>query len=253
MAASALLAAASVGIRAASLNLCTDELLLTLAGPGQIVSVTHLGQNPAETPLWREGRRYSSNDGTLLAVTSRRPSLVVTMGGGARDQMRIASRLGIKLISLPYAQSFADIETNVRTVADALGRPAAGAALLGRMAKLRATAPRTRVDTIWLGGGGQTVSPTGLEAQWMALAGLHQRPLRGDRVSLETLVAAPPAILLRSDYRAGQYSRAQRWLNHPIARRVRGSRTVLTDGRAWTCMGPPLIDEIKRLRWSVAR
>ena len=39
----------------ASLNLCTDELLLMLADPGQIASVTHLAQQPAETPLWRAG------------------------------------------------------------------------------------------------------------------------------------------------------------------------------------------------------
>mgnify|MGYP003577284093 CR=1 FL=1 len=186
-------------------------------------------------------------------MVGMRPSLVVTMGGGARDQQRIASRLGIRLISLPYAQSLADVEANIRILAKELGRPAAGGSLLRRIAKLRATALPASLDTIWLGGGGRTVSPAGLEAQWMALAGLRQRPMRGDRVSLETLVAEPPAILLRSDYRAGQYSSAQRWLNHPVARRVRGARTVVTDGRAWTCMGPPLISEIERLRREVAR
>ena len=116
------------------------------------------------------------------------------------------------------------------------------------MAALRATAPHPRIDAIWLGGGGRTVAPTGLEAQWMALAGLRQRPLLGDRVSLETLIADPPAILLRSDYRQGQYSGQQRWLNHPAARRASGSRTIVTDGRRWTCMGPLLIDEVARLR-----
>ncbi|HEY0113800.1 MAG TPA: hypothetical protein VGB59_11735, partial [Allosphingosinicella sp.] len=44
--------------RVASLNLCTDELLLLLAEPRQIVSVTHLAQQEAETPLWRAARRY---------------------------------------------------------------------------------------------------------------------------------------------------------------------------------------------------
>jgi iron complex transport system substrate-binding protein len=41
-----------------SLNLCTDELLLLLADPRQIASVTHLSQRPEETPLWQEARRY---------------------------------------------------------------------------------------------------------------------------------------------------------------------------------------------------
>ena len=87
----------------------------------------------------------------------------------------------------------------------------------------------------------------------MALAGLRQRAMRGDRVSLETLIVDPPRILLRSDYREGQYSGAQRWLSHPVARRARGSRQLATDGRRWTCMGPLLVDEIARLRREVAR
>ena len=88
----------------------------------------------------------------------------------------------------------------------------------------------------------------GLAAEWMALAGFRQRALRGDRVSLEQLLVSPPRVLLRSDYRSGQYSGEQRWLSHPLARGTRASRTIATDGRRWTCMGPTMIDEIARLR-----
>lgn len=245
--------AAAAPRRVTSLNLCTDELVLMLAAPGQIVSVTHLAQDPAETPLWREGRRHRRNDGSLLDAARARPDLVVTMGGGARDRQRIAARLGIATLDLPFAQSLDGIAANIRSVAAALGRRAAGEALVRRIAALRASAPHRQVDAIWLGGGGRTVPPGGPEAQWMALAGLAQRPIRGDRVSLETLLARPPRILLRSDYRQGQYSGAQRWLNHPAVSRLRGARTLRTDGRRWTCMGPLLIEEIARLRREAAR
>src|SRR5688500_9930017 len=68
MPASALLAAASLAsLRVASLNLCTDELLLALAAPEQIVSVTHLAHKPQEATLWRQARRYRQNDGSLLS------------------------------------------------------------------------------------------------------------------------------------------------------------------------------------------
>jgi iron complex transport system substrate-binding protein len=87
----------------------------------------------------------------------------------------------------------------------------------------------------------------------MRLAGLAQRPVTGDRVSLEHLLVRPPAVLLRSDYRQGQYSSEQRWLSHPLARRVRAGRTLATDGRAWTCMGPTLIAEIERLRGTLGK
>ncbi|HMG48364.1 MAG TPA: ABC transporter substrate-binding protein [Allosphingosinicella sp.] len=234
--------------RVASLNLCTDELVLALAAPRQIVSVTHLAQQPAETMLWRLALRYPRNDGSLISVAALRPDLVVTMGGGARDRLRIAERLGIRTLDLPFAQSLTGVAESVRRLALALGREQQGAALLRRLAALIRSAPRSRRDTIWVGGGGRTVTASGLEAQWMALAGLRQRPMPGDRVSLETLLVRPPAVLLRSDYRQGQYSAGQRWLTHPAARWARATRTVPTDGRRWTCMGPLLIDEIYRLR-----
>ncbi len=245
-------AAAAPG-RVASLNLCTDELVMMLAAPAQIVSVTHLAQQQAETPLWHQARRYRRNDGSLLSVVPMRPDLVVNMGGGGRDRLRIAERLGIGTVDLPFARSLADVAESIRRLSLALGRPAEGAALLRRMAALMRSAPPHRRDTIWLGGGGRTVSAEGLEAQWMALAGLRQRPMRGDRVSLEALVVRPPAVVLRSDYRQGQYSAGQRWLAHPAARGPGGARTIPTDGRRWTCMGPLLVDEVLRLRTAAGR
>src|SRR3954464_10555136 len=109
--------------RVASLNLCTDELVLMLAAPEQIVSVTHLAQQEAETPLWRQAARYRRNDGSLLSVVALRPDLVVTMGGGGRDRQHIAERLDIRTVDLPFAQSLGDVVQSIRLLAAALGRP----------------------------------------------------------------------------------------------------------------------------------
>ena len=234
--------------RVASLNLCTDELLLLLGAPEQIASVTHLSRSAAETPLWRQARRHGSNDGSLASVAGLRPDLVLTMGGGGRDRAGIAARLGIRMLELPYPQSIDDIARATERVAEALGRPQAARPMLAEIESLKRSVPARAVDSIWLGGGGRSVAATGLAAQWMALAGLRQRPLPGDRASLELLLARPPAVLLRSDYRAGQYSGEQRWLSHPLARGTGRSRTIATDGRRWTCMGPLMMAEIRRLR-----
>jgi iron complex transport system substrate-binding protein len=253
MPASALLAASAAALKVASLNLCTDELLLTLAAPEQIVSVTHLSQKPEETSLWRQARRYSINDGSLLSVVGRKPDLIITMGSGGRDRARIARRLGIRLIDLPFPQRLSDVERAISTVAHALGRRDVGRQWLAKMGALKRSQPRQMPDTIWLGGGGQSVQANSLAAGWMRLAGFEQRHLGGDRVSLEQLLMRPPAILLRSDYRSGQYSGAQRWLKHPLAKGTGKSRTIATDGRPWTCMGPLMVDEVLRLRAKLRR
>lgn len=233
--------------RAASLNLCTDELLLLLAAPEQIVSLTHLAARPAESPLAEQARLYPANDGTLADAVTTRPDLVLTMGGGG-DRLRIAGRLGIRLVDLPFPQSIDDVMASIRTVAAALGREPQGERLIERIEAVRRTRPAEAIDAMWIGGGGRTVAADGLEAEWMGLAGYRQRAVGGHQVRLEELLVDPPAVLLRSDYRGGQYSRGQAWLEHPLARARTGSRDIVTDGRLWTCMGPLLIGEVERLR-----
>ncbi|MGF1549457.1 MAG: ABC transporter substrate-binding protein [Sphingomonadaceae bacterium] len=246
--AAAAVPASAVPPRAASLNLCTDELLLLLARPEQIVSVTHLSQDRRESPLWKRARAYPRNDGGLAEVAPLKPDIVLAMGGGARDRIGIGRRLGIRVVDLPFPQSLADMRANIATVARALGRRGAGARLIEEIARLERGAPARARDAIWLGGGGLSVPAEGLAAQWMRLAGMRQRELEHDRATLETLLVRPPEILLRSDYRAGQFSGGQRWLGHPLVARVRGAEELRTDGRRWTCMGPLLVPEMARLR-----
>jgi iron complex transport system substrate-binding protein len=241
-------AAEAKPMRVASLNLCTDELLLALADDNQIASVTHLSKQASETPYWKKAQRYRTNDGSLLSVAPMKPGLVLTMGGGVRDRASIAGRLRIRILDLPYPQSLNDIEASVAKVASALGQQERGQQIVDEMRRLRRTAPANGIDTIWLGGGGRTVPARGLAAEWMHLAGLRQRAFRGDRVSLEQLLVSPPDVLLRSDYRKSEFSGEQRWMSHPLARRTRTGKTLSTDGRRWTCMGPSLVPEILRLR-----
>ena len=233
-------------LRAASLNLCTDEYLLLLARPGDVVSVSRLAQDPAESALWRRARAFPANRGAIEQVIGQRPTLLLTMGGGGRSTAAIAGRLGMRVLDLPFPASIDDVAKNMRTVAAALGDEQLARPWLARLQQVR----RQRVgakDAIWVSGGGTSLSSGSPGAQWMALAGLKQRRLAGGRADLETLLVRPPAVLVRSDYRRGQMSQGVRWFDHPIVKRLAG-RTVMTDGRAWTCAGPLMLDEIARLR-----
>jgi iron complex transport system substrate-binding protein len=238
-----LVAAASV----ASLNLCTDEYLLLMAKPQEIASVSFLSQDPEESPLWKTARAHRSNRGSLEDLIAAKPSLVLTMGGGGRATSLIAGKLGIRAIDLRPAASFDDVAANLRTVAMALGEPQRANAWLGRLSALRLGASSRGADAIWISGGGQSLPVPSIGARWLQLAGLHQRPLPDGRVTLETMLVHPPVVLVESKYRSGQMSLGSAWLDHPIVRKAK-SRRIVTDGRAWTCMGPLLIGEIERLK-----
>lgn len=229
--------------RVASLNLCTDELLLALAAPGQISSLTHLSHDARESAYWKAAQAYPANSGTILSVAQDRPDLIVTMGGSGRDTARLASAIGARLVDLPFPARLEDVVTGIRILGEALGRQDRAAALTESIRAFAATAPKRLRPAIFIDSGGRSLASDGAGAQWLALAGLHQRPLAGDRLDREQLLRLPPVMLVVSNYRADQYSRS---VLLPI-RRPR-DKVVATDGRRWTCMGPSLMPEIARLR-----
>ena len=243
------LLAASAALRVASLNLCTDEYLLLLARPGQVASVSRLSQDPADSPLWRTGRRYPANHGGLETALPARPTLLLNMGGGGRSSGLIAGRMGIRTLELAYPQRIEDVEANMVRVAAALGTPERAVAWQRRLARLRQS-PIVPKDAIFLAGGGNSLPKASIGAKWMQLAGFDQRDLPGGKASLELLATRPPAVLLRSDYRQGERSLGQAWLDHPLIRRA-ATHTIRTDGRRWTCAGPLMLSEIERLRRAV--
>jgi iron complex transport system substrate-binding protein len=238
---------ASAPIRVASVNLCTDEMLLLLAKPGEIASVSFLSRDSRETALWHQARRFPANDGTIEQVLAEHPAAILNMGGGGRSRAYLASRIGIHPVDVALPMTLDDVVSNLRRVAAVLGDVHQADPWARRIDALRRSAPAAAEDAIWISGGGFTLAPDSLGAQWLRLAGLRQRPIVGGKVALETLLTAPPKALVISDYRSGQMSGGARWLSHPIVQHG-ASRRIVTDGRAWTCMGPLMIAEIERLR-----
>ena len=246
MAGFASLLAASAALRVASLDLCSDEYLLLLGRPHEIASVSRVSHDPADSSLWRQARHYPANRRGLEGVIATRPTLLLSMGGGGRATSLIAERLHLATMTLAYPSSIAEVEATMIRVAHALGDARRADGWRRRLARLRASPVPLR-DAIFLSGGGASLAAGSVGAQWMKLAGYRQRALPGARATLEVLATAPPQILLRSTYRRSQPSLGQRWLDHPLARRST-ARTIDTDGRPWTCVGPLMVDEIERLR-----
>lgn len=260
----ALAAPAPAPARVVSLNLCSDELALLLAAPGQLVGVSRLGADPLESVLAARARGLPANRGRVTDVVGLRPDLVLTSGGDP-SAAATARRLGMAVVELPQPQTLDAVFANVRRVAAALGRPAAGASVVAAMHRDLglaaggapiggAGAPaegRAKLGTpaLLVGGGGMTVAADGLAAAWLAHAGLVQQAVPRGAVSLERLLVRPPQVLVVSRYRHGQVSIGQSWLSHrALAALPRGVRQLATDGRAWTCLGPTLGPEIARLR-----
>lgn len=247
-----LLTAAAPPTRVASLNLCTDELALLLAAPGQLASVTWLAAEPRETALAPRARGLLLNNGRLEDIAALRPDLVLTSGPATRYAAELAQRMGTRVLDVPSPATTADVRANVRAVAAALGRPGAATPVLAAFDHDLGPPIAARTRALLIQGGGYAPPPNGLAAAFLGHAGLAQMPTQGGHVDFERLLINPPQVVVTANYRATQISRAQSWFAHPALGHL-PSRRLAIDGRAWTCMGPLAARALPGLRAELAR
>ena len=235
--------------RVVSLNLCTDELALLLTPKGKLASVTILAADRQETMLVGRAVGIPTNNGRMDSVAAIRPDLVLTGGFSNRYATELAARLGSKVVDVRPANTLGELRSNIRNVAQAVYNTELGDRIIAALDADLDKVPVKRQSAVLLSGGGYTVRTSGLSATLLRHAGLEQMSFPGDRASIEQLIANPPKVIVITHYRATQSSRYQSWLAHPALRKLPKSTRILhVDGRAWTCLGPPIGAEIARLR-----
>ena len=186
-----------------------------------------------------------------------RPDLVVTMGGGgARPAADRRGGSASGSLDLPFAAEPGRRRgSRSRRLAAALGRPRGGrgAAPADRRAEARAgPAARRRRDLARRRRAHRRRRRASRRNGWRWRACGSGR-CRATGCRSRRCSSARRRCCCAATIAQGQYSSEQRWLTHPLARRAAARRTLATDGRRWTCMGPLLIDEIERLRGSARR
>ncbi|MEQ8661096.1 MAG: ABC transporter substrate-binding protein [Gammaproteobacteria bacterium] len=250
-----LLAAASAmaqaPARVASLNLCTDTMLLELLDDARIVSLTRLARDPDLNPAHARAARLPVNHGAAEEVLVTAPDLVVTAGHAPPLAARLLEQAGIALLVLPAAESFGAYADNLVRLAAALDTPARARALLDELwrslgtrvpAPAAAAAPRALIYQP----NGYTPGTHTLAHAMLRHAGLRDVAAElgrgsGGFVSLEELLLAVPDVLVFPARRAGTASLAEAMLAHPALASLRASahapRTLHIAPALWTCAG----------------
>ena len=124
---------AAAGSRVASLGLCTDELLLLLAPPEQVASVSFLVADPEESELARRAAGVLRNDGSLESALKTKPDLILTGGAVNARASELAKRVGLEVLDLPPPSTLDALRTNIRRLGAALGRKSAADRLIASM------------------------------------------------------------------------------------------------------------------------
>jgi iron complex transport system substrate-binding protein len=246
----------------ASINLCADQLVLIVAAPEQVLTVSWLSADPEESLLAAQAARYPLNYGSAEELLRFHPDVVIAGAYTNAFTRALLARLGYKVIELEPEDSIADIARNLRLVAAAVGREERGDALVAelqaREQQIAAARPAHSPATVVVRPGGFTVGEHSLANELMQLAGVRnvaaeQGLDRWGSLSMETLLASRPELIVLTGYRASQPSLANAVLEHPALRLVRGERrTATVPAPYWDCGLPQSLDAAALLQQAAA-
>ncbi|HTG38765.1 ABC transporter substrate-binding protein [Sphingomonas sp.] len=229
--------------RIVSLNLCADQYLLALADADQIAALTQFAHDPEISAAVRRARAFPTSRGSAEDVLALRPDLILAAPGRRQATMARLQGRDIATLDVDFANSYADIVTQIRSVAAAIGHPARGEALVVRMNRDLAAIPRNagRGATAayyqrrgYLTGTGTLIDDLMQRVGLRNLARTLGKPSLA-RVGLEEMARARPDYLIVETATDRVQDQGTEMLHHPVLRPIARLRLP----QAWTVCGGP--------------
>ena len=254
----ALLAAPSVAQdapgRVVSMNACTDQLAMLVAGEGQLLSVSRLAADPRVSAMVSEAAAYPLNHGRAEEVFLMDPDLVLVGAFSARVAADMLSGLGIRVETFEPAASLADVPERIAQMGRALGREDRAEAIIAAferdLAALRSErGPRPRAALYQANGytsGDRTLAGEILDAAGFRNVAAEMGLSSGGVMPLETLVLAAPDVIVSGQRYPGA-SRSEEILDHPVVAALRGGPEARIADSDWVCGTPFVLRAVERL------
>jgi len=247
--------------RIASLNVCTDQLLLILGLRKRLVSVTFLAADPSSSAMPEAARGLHLNRGRAEEILTLKPDLVLAGDTAATPTVQLLRRLGHRVVVVSLATTLGDIPRNLKIVARATGEDARGQRLIAgfrdELRRIGAEFPAARENpppsAMLFGPSGVTSGAHSLAGAIITAAGftngMSALGLKGvGRIPLETVLAFRPRLLILSSLKVDNPSLAGNLLAHPALGRGFAGRTMIRiNHHVWACGTPLVLDAIRRL------
>lgn len=252
---SALAAAQPAPQRIASMNVCTDQLLLLLVAPARIVSLSALAQNPSYSNLATLATAFPTNRGQADELLAAQPDLVLTSLFSGTFTAQVLQRLQQRVERLGFATTLDEVWQQVDQVAVWTGTDATP---LTAAAKHRIAAAQTVLRERLQGKRAVFISSNGIAFGSGTLQDDFLRSLGVRNVAAEAGVAGPAPLALEhliaaeADYLLVEPRGAlDEQLAHPLlshaALRHRPLQTLQLRDRWFDCAGPWLADAYESL------
>lgn len=242
--------------RIVSMNLCTDQLVMLLADRERIASVSYLAADPNASAMADSAAGLKFNHGLAEEILPLKPDLVLAGALTTRPTVFLLRKLGHRVVELPVASSLSDVRSNIRAVAEAIGEPARGEALVSefnrKLSVLGGEQARLRPLAVlyWANGytsGKDTLANAAVEAAGFRTLAGELGLLGTSQLPLETLLAADPDVLVMGRVR-DEPALANEIFRHPALRQAFADRPkVRVPDHLWVCGTPFIANAIEQL------
>jgi iron complex transport system substrate-binding protein len=251
--------------RVVSMNLCTDQLAMLLAAPGQLHSVSALASEEAESSVMAaEAGKYIANHGLAEEIFLMKPDLVLAGTFSTRATVAMLRRLGFRVEEFTPESSFADIHANTRKMGRLLGQDAKAEAVLHDFeTALVRTGPEPEkrpLAALYYANsytsGGSTLAGEAVERAGFRNLGRELGLSGTAKLSLEALVMNAPDVII-SEKPGAEPGLAYENLDHPALQAALRHGRFVTVSDKYTLCGTPFTAEAVRIlaeaRASLAR
>lgn len=237
--------------RVVSLNMCTDQLVLALADPDQIVGLSRFAGDEHLSYAAEQAALYPQLPAAAEAVIALEPDLVLAGRFTDRAAKEMLARFDYRVEEVPFVRSLEDARETIGLVAQMVGHPDRGQALIADLdAALAEAQSQQELSALIIQRRGYATGTASLTGDLLAALGvrLASEDLVGPRggfADLETIIRAEPDVLILASLDPATEDQGSALLAHPaLAQRYPQSHRMALPERLTLCAGPSLIEAI---------
>jgi iron complex transport system substrate-binding protein len=243
--------------RIASINMCTDQLLLTLADPEQIVGLSPYSRDSARSWAAAAAARFPKLSGEAEDVLVLKPDFVVAGRFTKRATRELLKAEGFRVEEFDAVRSLDETRQEILRMGELVGHPDRAVAAVARIdaavARAKEAVARRPLHVLALSRRGWVSGGDSLTSSLLAAVGLSNAASQlgyklGGFASLETIVSLRPDLLLLSNGSDFAEDQGTAFLLHPALEQLYPpAKRIVMPERLTVCGGPMLADALETL------
>jgi iron complex transport system substrate-binding protein len=249
--------ATAAGPRIVSMNVCTDQLLIPLADPEQILGLSRFSRDAWQSFAAEDASRYRILSGGAEDILVLKPDVVLAGLFDKRSTRELLKDKGFRLAEFAVPRKLDEVKVQIREMGDVVGHPDRASAEIARLddaiARARQAVAVKRYRVLPLSRRGWVTGSDSLISSLLAETGLFNAAgdlgiTFGGFASLEAIVNLKPDLIVVSEAGDRAEDDGRAFLLHPALERFYPpSRRIIIPERLTVCGGVMLADALDEL------